>query len=239
MKLPLIRKEEVAEDTMSFYFDISNQDLDFKPGQFGNFVLEDMVEEDNKGNMRSFSIASSPNNNEELMIATRMRESAFKKSLKQMSEGDEINFMGPMGNFTLHRNTDKPAILLAGGIGITPYLSMVKYATEEQTNHELYLFYSNRTPESTAFLKELQLLEEKNDNFTLIPTITDSENQDWDYEYGRIGPEMYEKHLDDETIESSVWYVVGPPNMVKGVRENLIDWKVDELMIESEDFSGY
>ncbi len=237
MKLPLVREEEVAEDTMAFHFDLDEK-LDFKPGQFGNFVLEDMVEEDSKGNMRSFSIASSPND-EELMIATRMRDSAFKNTLKEMEEGDEINFMGPMGNFTLHRDTDKPAVLLAGGIGITPYRSMIKYATEEDTDHEIYLFYSNRTPESTAFLEDLEEWEEENENFTLIPTITHSENPDWDYEYGRIGPDMYEEYLSDDVIQKAVWYIVGPPGMVRGVRESLLDWRVDELMIESEDFSGY
>ena len=239
MKLPLVRKEEVAEGTSAFWFDTSKENLSFKPGQFGNFVLQEMTEDDSKGNRRSFSFASSPNNTEELMIATRMRDSAFKNTLNAMDKGDEIDMRGPMGNFTLHEDTSKPAVFLAGGIGITPFLSMIKWSTEDDTGHELHLFYSNRTPKSVAFLSELEDLASKNDKFNLIPTITDTDDPGWSYEQGMLGSEMYEKNLPERVIEEAIWYIVGPPGMVQGVKESLMEWRIDELRIKSEDFSGY
>ena len=85
------------------------------------------------------------------MVATRMRDTAFKRALRAIPIGTSVKVSAPMGSFTLHRDSSKPAVFLAGGIGITPIRSIIGWATEERLPHNLYLFYSNRTPEEAAF----------------------------------------------------------------------------------------
>ena len=77
-----------------------------------------------------------------------------------------------MGSFTLHRDSSRPAVFLAGGIGITPVLSILAHATEQGSPHCIYLFYANRDPEKVAFLNELQTWQKRNTNFTFVPTVT-------------------------------------------------------------------
>ena len=105
-----------------------------------------------------------------------MRDTAFKRVLKTMSPGTEVKIEGPFGNLTLHNNLARTAVLLAGGIGITPFRSMVFHAAKEKLAHRIVLFYSNRRPEDAPFLDELQALEHENPNYKLIATMTRMKN---------------------------------------------------------------
>src|SRR5712692_1601326 len=167
----LLSRVEVAEGTMAFHFEKPSQ-FDFKPGQSADVTLPNPPETDSEGNTRTFSIASSPFENQ-LMFATRMRATAFKRSLKKVPLGTEVKIDSAMGSFTLHKNSAKPAVFLAGGIGITPFLSIVRQADHDRLLHKLYLFYSNRRPEDAPFLEALQMLEKSNPNFKLIGTMTE------------------------------------------------------------------
>jgi ferredoxin-NADP reductase len=109
------------------------------------------------GNTRTFFIASPPFENE-LVFTTRIRDTAFKRSLKKVPRATEVKIGSAAGSFTLHKNRAKPAVFLAGGIGITPFLSIVRQADRDRLPHKLYLFYSNRRPEDAAFLDTLQTL---------------------------------------------------------------------------------
>jgi len=164
----LVRREEVAEGTMAFHFE-KPSGFKFKAGQFADVILADPPETDAEGNTRTFSIASPPFENE-LVFTTRMRDSAFKRSLKKVPLATEVTIGSAAGSFTLHKNRAKPAVFLAGGIGITPFLSIVRQAHHDRLRHQLYLFYSNRRPEDAAFLRTLQTLETTNPNFRLICT---------------------------------------------------------------------
>lgn len=126
----LLSRVEVAEGTMAFLFEKPSQ-FDFKPGQSADVTPFNPPETDSEGNTRTFSIASSPFENH-LMFATRMRDTAFKRSLKKMPLGTEVRIESPMGSFTLHKNSAKPAVFLAGGIGITPFLSIVRQADHDR-----------------------------------------------------------------------------------------------------------
>lgn len=111
----LKEKETLAEGTMGFYF-AKPEGFQFKPGQYLGITLVDPPETDAEGNIRSLSIASAPED-EHLLVATRMRDTAFKRVLRMAPFGLEVNMEGPMGSFTLHNNSAKPAVFLAGGIG--------------------------------------------------------------------------------------------------------------------------
>jgi ferredoxin-NADP reductase len=235
--LTLLNRAEVAEGTMAFHF-AKPPNFQFRPGQSVDITLLDPPETDGEGNTRTFSIASAPFEGE-LVIATRMRDSAFKRVLRQAALGTKLKVEGPSGSFVLHRKVEKPAVFLAGGIGITPFRSMILEAAHEKTPHQLYLFYSNRRPEDAAFLDELTEAAKQNPNFHLIATMTEVEksSQKWKGQSGFIDEQMLTKHL--PSLEGPIYYLAGPPAMVAAMRGILTKAGVDEDDIRTEEFSGY
>ncbi len=171
------------------------------------------------------------------MVAMRMRKTAFKNSLRAIPIGTRIKVSSPMGSFTLHKDSSKPAVFVAGGIGITPIRSIIGWATEQKLPHKLYLFYSNRTPEETAFLHRLGSWACINFNFKIIATVTACKDPFWPHEFGRINEEMLAKHLPE--IHNSVYYLCGPPPMVAAMRQLLDHLGVSEDNVKTEEFAGY
>jgi ferredoxin-NADP reductase len=233
----LTSREEIAEGTMAFHFE-KPASFDFQAGQTADVTLLNPPQTDDEGNTRTFSIASPPHR-EELMFATRMRDSAFKRSLKSVPLGTELKLDGPMGSFTLHKNAKKPAVFLAGGIGVTPFLSIVAQAAHDKLPHQLYLFYSNHRPEDAPFLDFLRRVEKENSAFHFIPTMTDMEKSKraWEGERGFIDHAMLIKSLNN--LDGPIYYLAGPPAMVAAMRKMLLDTKVDEDDIRTEEFAGY
>src|SRR5262249_53536713 len=138
--LPLKDRREVAEGTMAFRFDTTGTDFSFKPGQYANFTLPEAPDGDGDHISHVFSLASSPHHKDFLMIATRMRGSVFKEVLKNLPLGTKLKIQRPAGRFLLHGDASQPAVFLAGGIGITPFLSMIEWATEKRSPHKIHLF---------------------------------------------------------------------------------------------------
>jgi len=230
-------REEICEGTMAFRFE-KPAGWNFKAGQAMDMTLLDPPETDSEGNTRAFSIASAPEE-DTLMIATRMRDTAFKRTLKRLPIGSRVKIEGPFGGLTLHNNNAKAAVLLAGGIGITPFRSMVVRAAREKLAHRIFLFYSNRRPEDAAFLQELQELEKDNPNYKLIATMTGMQgsSRPWQGETGRVSSELLSKHL--KQAASPIYYVAGPPEMVKALHETVNRCGVDDDDIRIEEFAGY
>ncbi|MGH9326095.1 MAG: FAD-dependent oxidoreductase [Terriglobia bacterium] len=233
----LKNRKEVAERTMAFQFE-KPAEWTFKAGQFIDITLPNPPETDAEGNTRGFSIASAPEE-DILMVTTRLRDTAFKRSLKTVPLGTEVKVEGPFGNLVLHNNTSRPCVLLAGGIGITPFRSIVVRAAKEKLAHHIFLFYSNRRPEDAAFLEELQALQKENPNFKLIATMTDMEksHRPWQGERGLINKEMLSKHL--KGVENAIYYIAGPAAMVNGLRGMLNEAGIDDDDIRIEEFTGY
>jgi ferredoxin-NADP reductase len=233
----LLTRAEVAEGTMAFHFE-KPAHFDFKPGQCIDMTLPEPLETDAEGNARAFSIASCPFE-DRLMFATRMRDTAFKRSLKQMPLGSQVKITPPMGSFTLHKNPARAAVFLTGGIGITPFLSILRQADHDRLPHKLHLFYANRRPEDAPFLESLQSLEKSNPNFRLTCTMTQMPKSrlKWDGETGHIDNEMLSRHI--ANLLGPIYYVAGPPGMVAGLKKMLTGSGVDEDDIRSEDFAGY
>ena len=236
-KTILRRKEDIADGTMAFHFE-KPEGFAFKAGQFGDFTLINPVETDAEGNIRGFSLASAPYE-ADLMFATRMRDTAFKRVLKTMEIGTEVSLDAPYGSFTLHNNSKIPAVFLTGGIGVTPVRSIVLQAAHDNLPHKIFLFDSNRRPEDAAFLNELMEAQEKNPNYTFIGTMTEMEksSQDWDGETGYITKPMLVKYVGDLTLP--IYYIAGPAAMVTAMRKALNEAGVDDDNIRTEEFSGY
>jgi ferredoxin-NADP reductase len=233
----LRKKEEVAEGTMAFYFE-KPSGFQFKPGQFANLTLLNPLETDAEGNVRTFSIASAPVE-VELMFATRMRDTAFKRVLKALPLGTEIKLDGPFCSFTLHSDSSRPGVFLAGGIGITPFRSMILHASRSLLLHRLQLFYSNGRPEDAAFLHELEGIAKGNARYSFIGTMTQLEKskQKWEGRAGFIDQQMLSEGIDD--LKGSICYVAGPPTMVSATGRALTDLGISEDNIRSEEFAGY
>src|ERR1700674_134692 len=148
----LNERRDVAESTMAFHLE-KPPGFQFKTGQYMNVTLIDPPETDAEGNTRSFSISGAPFE-ADLVVATRIRDTAFKRVFRTLSLGSEVRISGPFGSFTLHTDASRPAVFLVGGIGITPFRSIILQAAKDKLAHKLYLFYSNRRPEDAAFLDE-------------------------------------------------------------------------------------
>jgi ferredoxin-NADP reductase len=233
----LMDRKQVAERTIAFRFE-KPADWRFKAGQFIDMTLLDPSETDSEGNTRGFSIASGPHE-ETLMVTTRMRNTAFKRVLSNVSIGTAVKIDGPFGDLTLPNSASRTVIFLAGGIGITPFRSMLVWAAREKLPHRIFLFYSNRRPEDAPFLEELQMLEQENPNYKFIATMTDIGESHWPWkgETGLINQEMLARYL--KSTESPIYYIAGPPAMVAGLHELLNKAGVDDDDIRAEEFAGY
>ena len=233
----LLSRHEVAERTTAFHFE-KPSNWTFKAGQFLDMTLLDPSETDAEGNTRTFSIASAPHEGA-LMVATRMRDTAFKRVLKTMPLGSTVKIEGPSGGLTLHNNATRTAVFLAGGIGITPFRSIVFRAAKEKLPHRIFLFYSNRRPEDAPFLDELQALEKENPNYKLVANMTEmaKSHQSWHGEVGPIDKAMLSRYLKDAV--SPIYYVAGPPEMVKGLHTTINEAGADDDDIRAEEFAGY
>jgi ferredoxin-NADP reductase len=231
------RQEEVATGTTAFYFQ-KPEGFEFAAGQAVYLTLINPPENDQGGRIRTFSIASAPQERE-LMIATRMSDSSFKRVLKSLPPGKGLEIEGPLGNMSLHKDPTRPAVFLAGGIGITPFRSVVIDATRRKLSYPLFLFYSNRSPEDAAFLSELFELEKQNPCFKLIATMTGEEeaNRDWNGERGYITKDMLLRHM--KSITGPTYYIAGPIEMTSAMDNMLKNLGVKNEDVRLEAFSGY
>lgn len=213
--------------------------FDFMAGQAIDLILSDVSPATDDPNARhAFSIVSAPSE-DHLAVATRMRESLFKSALKSLPLGSQVQIDGPFGSLGLHKDRARAAIFIAGGIGITPFVSILRQATIEQLPQRLILLYSNRRPEDAAFLVDLQYLEEQNPNFRLVATMTAMHlsSRTWPNQTGMITANLVKEVVGD--LPKPIFYVVGPPGMVQAMCQTLGQVGADANDIRSEEFSGY
>lgn len=236
--LSFVKKEQVSQDTYTFYFDRTKlgSEFNFLAGQFIKITLPH-ENPDERGITRNFSITSSPFNGEFLTITTRIIQSSFKKALYNLSEGSEVQFFGPVGKFVLDEQDTQPRTFLAGGIGITPFHSMILYAFEKQLTIPLTLFVSFSTVEEVLFQKELEAIASSNSNIRAIYTVTHPEGSSWTGETGRISKELIQKYFPN--YSSSLFYIAGPPVMAQAMEEMVIGMKIPSEQIKKENFVGY
>jgi ferredoxin-NADP reductase len=228
-----------------------NSFLDYTAGQYAFFDIGG-VYNDSKGPIRHFTISSSPTE-DFIMITTRIRDTPYKKRLASLEEGTIAKVRGPQGKFVLHEDYSKPAVFLSGGIGVTPFRSMIKYSTDKQLPMKIVMFDSNRNQENTLFKKEFDECVNMNRNLKIVYTITEQEQQgaqdtsfssptrqQWTGERGRIDKAMLTKYLTDDEIRNSIFYTCGPPGMIKAMQDIIQnDLKIPKDRIKVEEFTGY
>jgi ferredoxin-NADP reductase len=170
-------KREVAKGTLLVVFDLLGEELDFRPGQYFWVELLDPPYHDEKGSRRHISAVTSPTERGLIGLCTRVRDSAFKRSLAELPVGAEVDVEQPKGDFVLPEDASRPLVFVAGGIGITAFRSMLRYIQDKRLPHRVTLIYSNRDRESTAFLDQLEQIAQANANVRLVVTMTDDD--DW------------------------------------------------------------
>jgi ferredoxin-NADP reductase len=236
MQARIKEKREVAKGTLLVEFDLLGEEVDFTPGQYFWVTLLDPPYDDEKGPRRHITVVTSPNDRGVLGLATRVRDSAFKRSLAELPVGTEVDVEQPKGDFLLPDDTEQEYVFIAGGIGITVFRSMLRYIAEENLPHRVTLVYSNRDVESTAFFSELKELESANPNLRLVLTMT--EDPSWDGESRRIDADFLRDHLGGD-LGAFTYLIAGPPGMVEAMEKVLAEAGVPEEQVRPERFSGY
>lgn len=235
MRATIKEKREVAEQTLLVVFDVGDSMPDFQPGQYFWVELPDRGYQDDKGLRRHISIVTSPTEPGVLGLATRLRDSAFKRTLAELQVGDEVQVEEPKGTFVLPEDTGRDYVFIAGGIGITVFRSMLRYIADMELPYRVTLIYSNRNRAATAFLDELQQLEARIPGLNVVLTMTDE--PDWGGESRHVDERFLRDHLGDD-LARSTYLVAGPPGMAEAVGD-LLKGAVPEEQVIVGKFSGY
>ena len=234
MRATVAETREVAKGTLLVTLAVENYP-DYRPGAYFWVELPERGHDDEKGLRRHISLVTSPSEKGLVGLATRLRDSAFKRTLAALEVGDEVVVEEPKGSFLLPEATDVSYVFVAGGIGITVFRSMLRYIRDEQLPYQITLVYSNRDRESAAFLDELSELEQQIGGLRVILTMT--EDDGWEGETRRLDAEVLGDLLGG--LEGRRFLVAGPPAMADAVVEALHGAGVPEESVLSDKFSGY
>ena len=240
LTLKLKKAVQVSPDTVEFIFD-SDYPLKFKPGQYLEWTLGHK-KIDNRGNRRYFTIASSPTEKElRLGVKFYQKPSSFKKALAQMNDGENIIVSQLSGDFVLPRNKKKKLVFIAGGIGITPFRSMIKYLMDKKQKRDIILIYSNKKEVDIVY-KEIFDLASQNINLKVLYTLTDLDFQGqslrkWTGKTGIVDGRFILNEVKDWAERT--FYISGPPFMVAGIEKAIKNLGISQSKIKTDFFPGF
>jgi len=222
LTVTMLDSKEYADDVKWFRFRLS-EPIEFVPGQFIDLRFP------GETRFHAFSIANSPKNTEEIELIVK-KEQDFTTKLFGLAEGMELESIAPMGQF-MH-DLDGDIVTIAGGVGITPFLSLLRWARDFRINNQqFWLFLSNRTRDRIVCEDELRELD-KLENLHVVLTLTREEPEGWDGELGHFDKEKLLKHLD--SFEGKIFYTCGPGRMVDAIVKLLTDAGVPNEKIRHE-----
>ncbi|MBW3592949.1 MAG: FAD-dependent oxidoreductase [Actinobacteria bacterium] len=236
MRATVKEKREVAKGTLLVVFDLEGDEVDFRPGQYFWVELVDPPYVDDKGARRHISVVTSPTERGVLGLATRLRDSAFKRSLAELELGSDVEVEPPKGKFVLPEDTSRPYVFVAGGIGITVFRSMLRYIEDRDLPYDVTLLYSNRNAEETAFLEELEAYAEREPRFRLVLSMTD--DPAWPGETRRFDADFFHDVVGD-LLREATFMVAGPPGFTAAMKEELAAAGVDDHRLIADSYSGY
>lgn len=233
MKIKLIEKRDEAAGIKSFFWEPEKK-VEYIPGQYFYFTQSSLKYPDPRGTTRHFTLSSSPTEGTVLRNTTKIRsDSGYKKSLEELPIGTVIEGEGPNGTFFLEENDPNPEIFIAGGIGITPFRSMIKYVADKNLTNQIYLLYSCTNDADFAFKKELTEIIGAHPNVHVEFFVS-----------SKMG------HLDEAKITGIVkkwgldftkpsWWLCGPPEMVDALEQVLSKLQIPLGKVKVEKFTGY
>jgi glycine betaine catabolism B len=219
-----------THDVTSFRFP-RPAELDYKAGQFFFVTLK----QENKELTKHFSFSSSPTEKDHIEFTKKFTDNEYSLALKATKVGDWARIDAPYGKFTFEGEYPKIA-LLGGGIGITPFMSICKNATDKGIDSKITLFYGCRTENDMTFRVELEALAKKNKNLNLIYVINQPTTE-WKGATGNINAEMVKQLLPD--YQENVFFTCGPPPMVDAMEKLVVSLGLPKEKLKRELFSGY
>jgi ferredoxin-NADP reductase/Na+-transporting NADH:ubiquinone oxidoreductase subunit NqrB len=226
---------ELAKDTYEFIF--TGKLPKFEPGQYAEWTLQ-TDSSDDRGNRRYFTLASSPTESDvRLGIKFYANPSTYKENLAQFKEGSMVLGGSIAGDFVMPRNKDRKLVFIAGGIGVTPFRSMVKFLHDTKEKRDVVMLYSNRTESEIAYKDVFDAAEKANIGFRPVYTLTDNVPPNWSGERGFINPEMLVREVPD--YKERTFYISGPRSMVDAFKKSLRDLGVSRFHIKTDYFPGF
>jgi ferredoxin-NADP reductase len=214
--------KSIASNTTEVTFRLS-EPLNFVAGQYVTVILPQLSDLPVREQFRDFSIASAPESDQEISIAFRNSDSAFKTAICNKSAHVDALIEGPKGSITLPHNVHQKVAFIAGGIGITPFISMLRHIKLTKSTVKPTLFYCCTSLASAPYLSEIKELGKYVDLILII---------------GELGPEEVTSYTNANGKHVN-WYLAGPSEMVIKGREILTSLHIDEKHIQSEEFTGY
>ncbi len=235
MQAKLIKREPAALDTESFYFEPS-EPVNFRPGQYLRLRLPHEPADD-RGELRFFSVSSSPDR-PYLMITTKFSDpsSSFKRALRDLPLGSKLDLWSPKGDFVLPDNNTAPLVLVAGGIGITPFHSMLTYVAEHNLPYQIQVIYAARTPAYIAYRSEFDQIAAAHPKLRFTYIVEQPEDG-WQNEVGRLDGEKI-KQLGGG-LDGKLVYLSGPEPMVQALEGSLKGIGADMTQVRTDYFPGY
>ncbi len=234
--LRLKERNRIAPDTYEFVFPAPRR-FAFAPGQYMEWTLAH-PDTDDRGNRRYFTIASSPTeHNLRLGVKFYQKSSTFKKALLEMDKNTEIVASQLAGDFVLPDDPEQKVVLVAGGIGITPFRSMIKYLLDNRQRRPVTVFYTATTINDFVF-KDVFDRAQHELGIKTIYTVTDNHNlpSSWTGKVGRINPEMIRSVVPD--YRSCLFYVSGSRGMVDSMKDTLRRLGVASHQVKTDYFAG-
>jgi ferredoxin-NADP reductase len=234
-RVKFVERRSETHDANSFLFE-KPRDLEFTAGQFLKWYV-DHPSPDERGIERPFTISASPSE-DHLMLTTKLADpsSTFKKALLALKPSQEIAIRGPFGHFILPEIATSPIVFLGGGVGITPFRSMIKFATDTKRPTPITLFYANKTPADIIYHQEFEAWRGENPNLKIIYTV-DKPEPGWVGETGYLTAAMIKKYL--ANLADYTYYICGPPAMIDAYTKVLVELGIPPEKVLLEKFSGY
>ncbi len=234
--LSLEQKIPTGTDTWDFLFS-KNEDFGYQPGQYLEWTLPG-EQADSRGNRRYFTLASSPTESHfRLGVKTYQPASTFKQKMLAMRTGDTITASQLAGDFTLPGDQKEKLVFIAGGIGITPFRSMIKYLLDSGQKRPIVLLYANKTADEILYREVFS--EAESTGIKTVYTLTDTNGlpDNWNGRTGRINEQMIKEEVPD--YRERLFYLSGPRFMVTGFEEVLKRMGVSRGKIKVDYFPGF
>lgn len=241
--LTIVKVEKENDDTTSIYF--SGPDMERfknrKPGQFASIrIFQDGAWSD----PHPFTLSCAPG--EETLRMTIKKSGAFTSSIPDIQPGTPIQCTGPFGQFCKDIGTSKEVVMIAGGVGITPFLSVLRHFKNTGADNEILLFWANKTLSDAFAARELEDLTRSlrlhvvhvfsrvaSENQNPAPAFDDGRPGKISHEYGRLNQTMLLRHI---TSTDASFYLCGPSAMQQAVLEELSQCGIEPDKVQKEAF---
>jgi ferredoxin-NADP reductase len=224
---------EVIQRTANvFSFRFTNpMKIDFKPGQYSILIIN----KNSRELKHTFSMSNSPTEEGYLEYTTMIRDTEFKKELYALQKGDSVDIDAPHGNF-IHEPYMKKIGMLAGGLGITPFRSIVKYCTDKNLKVNITLLYGACSEQDIIFRDDFMRMQRENIDFKVV-YILEKPDINWKSYVGYINEEILRKEIAD--YPARIFFCCGPPSMLNAMNNLFDKLQIEPGKIRREDFTGY